>query len=174
LSPFLFIVILNVISEKIDEKTPWAMLFADDIVICGKEGGRVEERLETWRGYLEESGLKVSRKKTEHLQPKKSTTRIRMKRYGQEDYTELPTTNKFKYLGTVIDQDGGCEAEVTRRISAAWDKWRDLSGAMCDKKVPKQLKVLLYKTIIKPTLIYGNETWPITLRQEQRIEATEM
>jgi len=34
--------------------------------------------------------------------------------------------------------------------------------------------VLLYKSIIKPTLIYGNETWPITQRQEQMIEATEM
>jgi len=40
--------------------------------------------------------------------------------------------------------------------------------------VPKQLKVLLYKTIIKPTLIYGNETWPITQRQGQRIGATEI
>jgi len=37
LSPFLFIVILDVISEKIDEKTPWAMLFADDLVICERE-----------------------------------------------------------------------------------------------------------------------------------------
>jgi len=33
LSPFLFIVILNVISKKIDQETPWAMLFADDLVI---------------------------------------------------------------------------------------------------------------------------------------------
>jgi len=40
--------------------------------------------------------------------------------------------------------------------------------------VLKQLKVLLYKTIVKPTLIYGNETLPITQRQEQRMEATEI
>jgi len=53
----------------------------------------------------------------------------------------------------VIAQDRGCDAEVTRRINAVWDRWRDLSGVRCDKKVPKQLKVLLYKTIIKPTLI---------------------
>jgi len=53
-----------------------------------------------------------------------------MKRYDQEDYTELPTTNKFKYSGTVIDQDRGCKAEVTRRLSAAWDRWRDLSEVL--------------------------------------------
>jgi len=95
------------------------MLFADDLAICDREGRQVEERLEAWCGHLEDTGLKGSRKKTEHLLPKECTIRIKMKRYDQEDYTELPTTNKFKYLGTVIDQDGGCEAEVTRRISAA-------------------------------------------------------
>jgi len=98
------------------------MLFADDLVICNREGGRVEERLEAWRGHLEGAGLRVSQRKTEHLPPKESTTRIRMKKYDQEDYTDLPTTNKFKYLGTVKDQDGDCEAEVTRRISVAWDR----------------------------------------------------
>jgi len=75
LSPFLFIVILDVISEKIDEETLWPMFFADG------EEGRVEERSELWRGHLEDAGLKVSRKKTEHLLSKESTTRIRMNIY---------------------------------------------------------------------------------------------
>jgi len=42
---------------------------------------------------------------------------------------------QFKYVRmTMIDQDGGCEAEVTRRINAMWDRWRDLSKVLCDKK----------------------------------------
>jgi len=48
------------------------MLFADDLVICDREGGWVEERLQEWRGHLEDAGLKVCRKKTEHLPPKKA------------------------------------------------------------------------------------------------------
>lgn len=33
LSSLLFIIIMDVITEDIREKTPWAMLFADDVVI---------------------------------------------------------------------------------------------------------------------------------------------
>ena len=33
LSPLLFIVVMGVITEDIGEETPWAMMFADDIVI---------------------------------------------------------------------------------------------------------------------------------------------
>ena len=74
----------------------------------------------------------------------------------------------------MIDQDGGCGAEVKRRIGVAWDRWRELSGVMCDKKVPRKLKVLLYNTSIKPTLTYGSETWPVTQRMEDKLDATEM
>ena len=97
-----------------------------------------------------------------------------MKEYDQESLTELPTTTAFKYLGTTIDQEGGCGKEVTKRIAKAWDRWRELTGVLCDRKIPTNLKVLWYKTAIRPTLIYGNEIWPITQQQENRISATEM
>ena len=43
------------------------MLFANDLVICGGSRERTEERLENWRGCLEDAGLKVSVSKMEHL-----------------------------------------------------------------------------------------------------------
>ena len=69
LSPLLFIIIMNVITEDIEEKTAWAMLFADDIVPSGENCDQVEGRLELWRARLADVGLKLSRKKTEHLPP---------------------------------------------------------------------------------------------------------
>ena len=45
---------------------------------------------------------------------------------------------------------------------------------LCDKKIPTDLKVLLYKTTIRPTLMYRNKIWPITQRQESTISAMEM
>ena len=32
----------------------------------------------------------------------------------------------------------------------------------------------MYKTAIRPTLLYGNKLWPITQKQENRVSATEM
>ena len=46
LSPFLFILVLHVITEEIEEEAPWAMLFADDLVLCDESSDRIDERLE--------------------------------------------------------------------------------------------------------------------------------
>ena len=37
-----------------------------------------------------------------------------------------------------------------------------------------KLKGKLYKTVIKPEMLYGAETWATTKRQGKRIEVTEM
>jgi hypothetical protein len=118
-------------------------------------------------------GLKVSRTKREHLPPVNNIERIQMKAYESEDKTELPIATSFKYLGTNIDQ-GGCSKEVAKRIEYAWNRWRELAGILCDRKIPTKLKVLLYKTAIRPALTYGHETWPLTQKLEDKIGSTEM
>ena len=137
LSPFLCKLVLDVITEEIDEETPWAMLFADDLVLCDEFSDRMEERLENCRGCPEDAGLKVSRAKTGHLPPLDSTIKIRMK-YDEETQTELRTTSAFKYLGKTINQEGRCAKEASKRIENAWNRWRELIGVLCNKKVLDQ------------------------------------
>ena len=64
LSPLLFVIIIDVHTEEIEEETPWAMLFADDLVLCDPEREIMEVRLERWSACTEKNGLKVSRAKT--------------------------------------------------------------------------------------------------------------
>ena len=52
--------------------------------------------------------------------------------------------------------------------------WRELSGVICDKKIPTKLKLLIYQTVIRPTLLYGCETWPMSVKDEKRMATTEM
>ena len=49
------------------------------------------------------------------------------------------TGEKFKYLVDIITEEGGSEEAVRARVSAAWGKWRDLSGVISDKKMPRKL-----------------------------------
>ena len=42
LSPLLFVIIIDVITEEIEEGTPWAMLFADDLVLCDPDREMME------------------------------------------------------------------------------------------------------------------------------------
>ena len=79
--------ILDVITDEIQEDTPWAMLFAESLLICDETRERTEDRLENWRGCLEDAGLQVSMSKTEHLPPAGNLQKINMKEYDSDGKT---------------------------------------------------------------------------------------
>ena len=87
----------------------------------------------------------------------------------------IPSTISFKYLGSTIEATGGCGAYyVDNRVRSAWNSWRGLSGVICDKKVPVKLKNTLYTNVIRPTLIYGSESWVLHKAEQQRMHTTDM
>ena len=45
---------------------------------------------------------------------------------------------------------------------------------LCDKRTPVKLKVLIYKTGIRPVLPYGTETWPLIKRLAEKLNSCEM
>jgi len=103
---------MDVLAQDINEDSPWAMLFADDLVLCDSNRKRLERRLEIWREEIEAAGLKISQKKTEHLTAVGDQENIRMKKYGSQEMESLPKCSQFKYVGTAIHQDGGYQREV--------------------------------------------------------------
>ncbi|KAK3538108.1 hypothetical protein QTP70_029820, partial [Hemibagrus guttatus] len=58
LSPFLFAMVMDQLSEEVRQESPWTMMFADDIVTCNESREQVEENLERWRFALERRGIK--------------------------------------------------------------------------------------------------------------------
>ena len=57
LRPLLFVIIIGVITEEIEEGTPWAMLFADVLVLCDPDREMMELRLERLRECMEKNGV---------------------------------------------------------------------------------------------------------------------
>ncbi|VDP04252.1 unnamed protein product [Heligmosomoides polygyrus] len=102
-------------------------------------------------------GLKLNVKKTEYL-----TTDVNESGSIKIDGTELARTSVFKYLGSAIASDGGLMVEVNSRVSAAWSKWRSVIDVLCDRKIPKHLKLKIYRAVVRPVAMYGAECWPAT------------
>ena len=122
ISQLLFVIIIDVITEEIEEGTPWARLFADDHALRDADREMMELRLERWRECMKKNGLKVSRAKTEHLQTTGDTDPVRMKRYMETEMVNLPTVQSFKYIGSTID-GGGASKDVENIVANAWSKY---------------------------------------------------
>ena len=145
--------ILDVSTDEIQVNTPWAMVCADDLVICDETRERTEDRLGNWRGCLEDAGLKVSRSKVKHLPPAGNLQKINMNKYDSDGKTTAVIS--IQIFG---NYDRPRERMSNRSVKGglgAWYGWRELTGVLCYKEIPTKLKVLLYKTAIKRTLMYG-------------------
>ena len=66
------------------------------------------------------------------------------------------------------------EREINCRIQSGWKAWRELTSVLCDKKMPVKLKGKVYKTAVRPAMLYGMETLPVKKANETRMNVTEM
>ena len=61
----------------------------------------------------------------------------------------------FRYLGDVIDSEGGVEMAVRARVASAWNKWREISALLRNEGVPLVHRGAIYEMCIRPVLLYG-------------------
>ena len=130
----------------------------------------MERRLESWKYALERRGIKVSRSKTEYLcingRNDDETVKI-------ED-AKVPRVKEFKYLGSTVQESGGCEREVKKRVQAGWNGWRRVSEVICDRRLPARVKGKVYCSMVRPAMVYGLETVAVTKKQVEKMEVEEM
>ncbi|KAK3518309.1 hypothetical protein QTP86_020982 [Hemibagrus guttatus] len=170
LSPFLFAIVMDQLSEEVRQESLWTMMFADDIVICSESREQVEENLERWRFALERRGMKVSRSKTEYMcvNERKGSGTVRLQ--GEE----MKKVQEFKYLGSTVQSNGECGKEVKKRVQAGWNGWRKVSGVLCDQKISARIKGKVYRTVVRPAMLYGLETVLLRKRQESELKVAEL
>ncbi|KAK3522470.1 hypothetical protein QTP86_013344 [Hemibagrus guttatus] len=170
LSPFLFAIVMDQLSEEVRQESPWTMMFADDIVICSESREQVEENLERWRFALERRGMKVSGSKTEYMcvNEREGSGTVRLQ--GEE----VKKVQEFKYLGSTVQSNGECGKEVKKRVQAGWNGWRKVSGVLCDQKISVRIKGKVYRTVVRAAMLYGLETVSLRKRQESELEVAEL
>ncbi|XP_051793650.1 uncharacterized protein LOC127530564 [Acanthochromis polyacanthus] len=170
LSPFLFAMVMDRMTGEVRQESLWTMMFGDDIVICSESREQVEEKLEAWRFALERRGMKVSRSKTEYLCVNERDPSGRVRLQGEE----IKKVEDFKYLGSTVQSNGECGKEVKKRVQAGWNGWRKVSGVMCDRRVSAKMKGKVYKTVVRPAMLFGLETVSLRKRQEAELEVAEL
>ena len=82
---------------------------------------------------------------------------------------------KFTYLGSHLDNTGGSDAEVMRRIALTRDCMKALDRNIWRYSITTATKIRLYSAyMILPVLLYGAETWTLTKVISKKIDSFDL
>jgi hypothetical protein len=80
---------------------------------------------------------------------------------------------KLKYLGTTLTDKNFMHAEINSRLNSANACYRSVQSLLSSCLLSGNVMVKIYKIIILPVVLYGYETWSLTLREEHRLRVFE-
>ena len=85
----------------------------------------------------------------------------------------LETVTSFKYLGSVIT-DEGSKPELQCRIAQATAALTRLKPIWIDKSISLSSKIRLMRSLVTFIFLYACESWTLTAELQRRIQAMEM
>jgi hypothetical protein len=81
--------------------------------------------------------------------------------------------SQFKYLGKTVTNQNLIQQEIRRRLSSGNVCYHSVQSLLSSRLLSKNLKMRIYKAIILPVILYGCETWSLTLWEEHRLRVFE-
>jgi hypothetical protein len=81
--------------------------------------------------------------------------------------------SQFKYLGTTVTNQNLIQEGIKRRLASGNACYHSVQTLLSSRLLSKNLKIRVYKTTILPVVLYGCETWSLTLREEHRLRVFE-
>jgi hypothetical protein len=76
---------------------------------------------------------------------------------------------KFKYLGATLTDQNDIHDEIKSRLNSGNACYYSVQNLLSSRLISKNLKFKTYKTLLLPVVLYGCETWSLTLREEHRL-----
>jgi hypothetical protein len=81
--------------------------------------------------------------------------------------------SQFKDLGTTVTNQNLIQEEIKRRLNSGNTCYHSVQNLLSSRLLSKNVKVRICKTVILPVVLYGCETWSLTLREEHKLEEFE-
>ena len=82
------------------------------------------------------------------------------------DNSTFERVEEFKYLGTTLTNQICIPEEIKSRLRSGNACYHSVQNLLSSRLLSKNLKIKVCRTIILPVL-YGCETWSLTLREER-------
>ncbi|EYB90549.1 hypothetical protein Y032_0219g2491 [Ancylostoma ceylanicum] len=155
LSPFFFILVVDKVTQQMLAGPPFSLLYADDISLLADTRSQLQRKVQTWQDSLAKAGSKMNVKETEFMSAGRDVEPI-----TDVNGVAIRQVNTFRYPRGALSEGGSVDMAAQERIKSAWNKWRESTGILCDKRCSNALKGKVHRTVVRPALIYGSECWP--------------
>ena len=158
-------------ADSLLEMNEWAFAYADDLVLLSDEKEKLQESLQIFDKAVADAGMEMSVAKTKVMQTGKGA--------GKDDISldfgargTVKEVKEFKYLGSLITNDGSMTREISERIVKAGGVFaRMRRNVFAVRAMAKSVKMRVYAASVLSVLLYGSETWNITVADIRRLES---
>lgn len=177
ISPILFNIALEEALQKVKSsevgikigKKINILAFADDVAILAHTKQDLEDLVRILIEETKKAGLEINDRKTKYMQCGRRDDQEEDNEVLQIENHVFQKVNNFTYLGVLLTNDNNEELEITNRLNAANRSLHACNKILSSKLLSRNTKVRVYKTIIRPTLMYGSECWVMSKKSEKRL-----
>jgi hypothetical protein len=146
------------------------LAYADDLDIIGRSERAVREAFTKFDKEALLMGLKINETKTKYMEITTNPTRTEFLAAGNYKFEKV---TEFKYLGTLITSNSNTSSEIHHRLLMDNRCYYGLKNQLRSLYISTKTKCKLYKTLIKPVLLYGCETWAMGINDKSKISIFE-
>jgi len=89
------------------------------------------------------------------------------------DNSTFERVEEFKYLGTTLTHKNSIPEEIKSGLRSGNACYHSVQNLLSSRLLSNNLKIKICRTIILPVVLYGCETWSLTLREERKLRVFE-
>jgi len=149
------------------------LIYADDVNLIGRSTGWLNDAVVQTEEGDNEMGLRINEEKTKYMINTRNKVRFRNEKHLQMYNYELERPGEFKYLGSMITENSDNKTEIKARMMAGNRSCYSVLPLLRSKAVSRTTKIRMYKTIIRPVVLYGSEAWCLTANGEKNLRIWE-
>ena len=148
------------------------LVYADDVNISEGSVQPVKENAEASIVASKEIGLEVNADKTKYMVMSRDQD-ARQSHSMKTDNSSFERVEEFKYLGTTLTNQTSIQEEIRSKLKSGNAYYHSVQNLLSSSLLSSYLNITIYRTIILPVVLYGCETWSLTLREDRKLRVFE-